>query len=96
MDNPKTYKKIPRNVEAMRIIDYVSMKAAKDWVNSHGGFAEITNMKEIGKERFIVDTSLGLIEVPRMYYLIKGDLGGFYSYPSEIFEKEYSPISDES
>ena len=90
MDKPKQYIKIPRNVEAMPIVDYVSMKSAKEWVNNNGGFAEITNMKERGKEKLVVETTLGLVEVPRMYYLIRGDLGGFYSYPFEIFEKEYT------
>lgn len=94
MDNPKIYIKIPRNVEALPIVDYMSMKSAKEWVNNSGGFAEITNMKERGKEKLVVETTLGLIEVPRMYYLIKGDLGGFYSYPFEIFEKEYQLIEN--
>lgn len=92
IDDPKPYRKIPQPVEAMRIIDYVSMKKAKNWVLDSGGFAEISNAKESGQERLFVETSLGLVQIPRQYYLIKGDLGGFYSYPAEIFEKEYEAL----
>ena len=83
------YKKIPRTVEAMLIIDYTSMKKAVEWVENSGGHAEITNLKSLGKEKLFVETSLGLVEIPRQYFLIKGDLGGFYSYPFEIFSQEY-------
>lgn len=89
---PKKYRKIPKDVEAMLIIDYTSMRAAKDWVVANGGYAEVSNLKDLGKEKLFVDTSLGLTEIPRQYYLIKGDLGGFYSYPYEIFNEEYENI----
>lgn len=92
IDNPRPYIKIPRTVEAMRIIDYTSMKKAKTWVLNNDGFAEITNLRDAGSEKLFVETSLGLVEVPRQYYLIKGDLGGFYSYPAEIFEQEYEDV----
>jgi len=92
LDAPKKYRKIPREVEAMRIIDYSSMKKAVAWVGEHGGFAKIINMGQNGGEKLIVETALGLVEVPRQYFLIKGDLGGFYSYPSDIFTQEYAAL----
>lgn len=92
IDDPKPYRKISRPVEAMRIIDYVSMKKAENWVVSSGGFAEVRNMLKSGEEKLFVETSLGLINIPKQYYLIKGDLGGFYSYPAEIFEQEYELV----
>lgn len=92
LDKPHPYRKIPKEVEAMRIVDYFSMKRAVDWVKSHGGYAHIINLSSQKEEKLLVETSLGLVEVPRQYFLIKGDLGGFYSYPAEIFEKEYELI----
>lgn len=93
MNNPIKYKKIPREVEALRIVDYVSMKKAVTWIKDSGGTAHIKNTYELGNEILVLTTWVGEIEIPRQYYVIKGDLGGFYSYPADIFEKEYEPIS---
>lgn len=94
IDFPRRYRKIPKDVEAMLIVDYTSMKKAVGWVESNGGFAKITNMFTQGSEKLVVETSLGLVEVPRQYFLIKGDLGGFYSYPANIFNQEYTLMED--
>lgn len=95
IDDPAAYRKIPRQVQAIRIVDYVSMRKAITWVEENGGKAYIENAFELGNERLIVGTSLGEVEIPRQYYLIMGDLGGFYSYPADIFEKEYEIVKEE-
>lgn len=93
IDDPNKYRKIPREVEALRIIDYVSMRKAVAWVTANGGSARIEFSLEVGEpNRLFVETSLGEVEIPQNYYLIKGDLGGFYSYPSEIFIEEYEEV----
>lgn len=92
VDDPKTYKKIPREVEAIRIVDYYSMKKAITWVEEHGSTARIEGAYSNKDAKLYVTTTLGEVEIPRQYYLIKGDLGGFYSYPAEIFEQEYELV----
>jgi hypothetical protein len=71
------------------------MKNAEKWVIGHGGFARILHSKNFGGEKLIVETSQGLTEIPRQNFLIRGDLGGFYTYPAEIFEQEYELLGVE-
>jgi hypothetical protein len=89
MTGPAHYRKIPVEIEAMRI-DGDSAECRKAALEFAGA---VLTWEEVGSGRKImIETLEGALEILPGYWLVKGVAGEFYPVRDDIFTATYEPL----
>lgn len=91
MKEPKTYRKKPVEIQAMRF-DYHDngLEALPEWID--GNTAQHCYVTEDG-DRLFIRTLEGDMEARDGDYIIKGVAGEFYPCKPEIFQQTYEEVT---